>query len=281
MYNYSKKNVNIKFETTNTYLYMKFSEDVSEEFGNVLPYPHKHYHNYSQINRKLSSIVYVWLLDGFFNTNANYEYFNDIIARMIIHFKHLKVEKQKHYKITHFANDKDTYKLKDFQNLDSIKRKVKNYESVNSLKTVDQVFWALKLFAEDCIKQDNFIVYSQLESFAFTNFIDRTKDKSTLKAKCRSIWNYYNNKDFALDLKYIRKTKTNKELKMTRQENAKKLAQSKIEENYKKVVNVITGLGADEMFKTKSSNKWNAVKIAKYLNISAHTVRKHLKNITK
>lgn len=274
MCNYSE---NIKIESINTYLYMKFSEDISQSFGNELPYPYKHYFNYSKINGKLTNIVYIWLLDGYFNTNANYEYLNDIIARMMITFKSLKVEKVKHYKKKDFYAPNQALKLKTFQNLHSINIKVKNYQSTNSINVIDQVFWALKLFAEDCIKSDNFIIYDQLERFAFQNFIDKTKDKSTLRAKCRSIWNYYNNKNFKCDLIYKRKL-TNKELTMSRSEAYKKINKEKAENNYKKIIMTITGLGAAEMFKTKSSNKWNATKIAKYLNMDAQTVRKHLKN---
>lgn len=269
MYNYSK--IKEKKEI-NTYLQMKFSKEIGDAFGNELPYPQKHYINRSQISGEISSFVYVWLLDGYFNTTKNYEYLNDIVARMMITFKDLKVEKIKHYK----TYDTNAIKLKSFQNLKSIQKKVNKYKSAEAINVVDQVFWSLKLFSEDCIKKDSFIVYSQLETFAFTNFIDKTKDKSTLKAKCRSIWNYYNNKNFELDLKYKRKL-TDEELIMSRSETYKKINKKKAEDNYKKVVNTITGLGADEMFKTTSSNKFNATKIAKYLNLDVRTVRTHLK----
>lgn len=74
------------------------------------------------------------------------------------------------------------------------------------------------------------------------------------------------------------KINQNKEKKMTRIENAKKLAKEREERTYKKVVNAITGLFTDE-FK-KKNGKWNAKKIADELGLDPRTVRKHIKNFT-
>ena len=136
----------------------------------------------------------------------------------------------------------------------------------------DYVFWCLKITAEDMIKQDGLIVWSNFENFAFENFIDKAKDKSTLRAKCRNIYNWY----FERDWKIGRTISKNKEDVLEyRRELARNLAAKKEEENYNKVANAISGLLADSMFR-KKNGKWNAVAIAEYLNLDPRTVRKYL-----
>jgi len=81
------------------------------------------------------------------------------------------------------------------------------------------------------IKEMGFVPYQLLEEFAYKNFYEH--EKSTLRAKCRSIWDWYNSRDWTIPVnKRERKTKNDEELLMTRRERA--LSNSKIIKEQKK-----------------------------------------------
>ena len=263
MDNYNKIIINKQEKNTNTILKIVAGLEIIELFGNAVPYPNYHYYDNTYENR----LVYCWVIDGFFGTKKGYEFLNDIIAR----FK-LSCDSSFLHSIKTSKENVNCYKLKDFQGLksiasDRVKKKFKKYSTMQ-----DYVFWCLKITAEDMIKQDGLIIWSNFENFAFENFIDKAKDKSTLRAKCRNIFNWYFNRDFKIG----RAISKNKEKVLDyRREFARNLAAKKEEENYNKVTNAISGLLADSMFR-KKNGKWNAVAIAEYLNLDPRTVRKYL-----
>ena len=237
--------------------------DISHLFGNEIPYPQSHY--FSNNHNKM---VYCWYIDGYFKTQKNVQFINDIIAR----FK-LTTDCQLHSFKAMTIENINPISLKSFKGLKSLARdKLKEkYQRVET-RADDYVFWCLKLYAEDLIRQDGLIVWNSFEKWAFDNFLDLAKDKSTLKAKCRNIFNWY----FERDWKVGRTISKNKEDVLEyRRELARNLAAKKEEENYNKVENAITGLLADSMFR-KKNGKWNAVAIAEYLNLDPRTVRKYL-----
>lgn len=259
MTNYNKKSDQSQ---VNTWLYLTFKHDISDEFGNIVPYPHKHYHNSS------NNITYAWLLDGFFDTSSGNEYLNDIIARFQITFDDCSYQK-------HFKDDRATIsplKLKYFQELKS-RAIQKIYETNRYDGTKDFIFWSLKLHAEQIIKEKGIFTYDELLEFSMSNFIDKAKDRSTLKAKCKNIFNWYLERDFnPTQSNYIKKDKG--EVLATRQEHAKKVAKNTSEKYKKKVLNLITGLYAHEYKKT--NGKWNVSKIAKDTGTTRPTVMKYL-----
>ena len=59
---------------------------------------------------------------------------------------------------------------------------------------------------------------------------------------------------------------------MTRTENAKKIAEDKLQKSTRKVLNMVTGLLSSEY--KKESGKWNITKIAQELKMSRTTVTK-------
>ena len=143
----------------------------------------------------------------------------------------------------------------------------------------DFIFWAIKLYCEDLIRSQGLAVYSQLEEFALSNFLKR-KDASTLKAKCRSIFNWYEGRDWELPKNTRkRKTKDDKELLMTRQERALKNTEARQERARTKVINAVTGL-MSETYK-KKSGAWHIGKIAQDVGLTPKTVSKHLKELQK
>lgn len=260
-------NYNIKNKCT--ILNIKSYEDLSGNFGNELPYPQKHLiSKLASLRGFINVFNYSWKIEGYFNTKKNVIFLNDIIARMMITFPAAKIEKVSIQEI----KEESFLKLKDFQNLKSIKSRILNYEKTQKIECEDQVFWCLKLYFEQMIKNDN-LSYQHLEDFAFNNFIDKAKDRSTLKAKCRNIYNYYCEKDFKVFCEYKRKL-SDEELQMTRSNNMKKVNELQARNNRTLVINAITGLYQNE-YKTKKG-EWNISKLSKNLNLSRNTVYKYL-----
>jgi len=238
--------------TKNTKLKLTLKGDGSELFDYNLPYPD----TYERQNSDVYRISYA--LKGTFNTNSSLRYLNDIIARFTLSMQVLSIDKS-------LVTSADGLDLKLFQGLKSIS-KAKDYEKVDNGQ--DNVFWSIKLYTESLIKaNEGLIAYYLIESYALDTFVDRCKDKSTLRAKCRSIWNWYDEREWVIP--------TRKGLGMSRTEGAK-IAHTKLAEDTKrKVLNVITGIYQNDYLKKNGS--WNVSKIAKDSGTSRNTVMKYIK----
>jgi hypothetical protein len=105
--------------------------------------------------------------------------------------------------------------------------------------------------------------YPQLESFAIYNF--EYKELSTLRCKCKSIFNWYEERDFKLP---------RRKPKMSRAENIKRVRKEIEDLNKIRVENLISGNGAD-IYK-KKNGKWHIQKIADELNLNRKTVSKYI-----
>lgn len=236
----------------------------TEWLGEGLPTPSYLEH----INR---GYLIAYQLDGYFGTSKGSKYLNDIIARFLITFKDQKPErlpyKPKMYSdVAHYYPK--IYRLKELRKLKSLKKYIKAPVRADSFD--DHIFWVIKLYCEDLIRLQGLVSYQQLEDFAYWNFED--KEHSTLRAKCRSIFNWYETKDWKLP--FQRKTKDDKELKMTRQERAIANTKAREEKARAKVINTIKGLMA-ETYKKKSGS-WNVTKIAEDINLDRRTVTKYI-----
>lgn len=226
-----------------------------------MPYPHRY------VTRGDFG-VYSWLIKGYFGSKASCEYYNDIVARFVLSFDYgidLSFEAKRTY-----CDDKPL-ELEAFGNLKSLKNTHPHYEANTDLVCVDEIFWALKLKFEALIRIGRYD-YEGLENFAFDNFKDRAKDHSTLRAKCRNIWNWYYERDFEIT-NYTRKTKTLEELNMTRTEHMRKVNANKKLKARRLIESVITGLYADE-YKLPNGS-WNKSKIAKDTGLGVSTIRRH------
>ncbi len=218
-----------------------------------------------------------YLITGYFNTKTSIEYFNDIIARFVLSFIY-----GDNLYFTNYRTRRQEQKpidLSMFQNLKSIEPVKKEYKLNPSMKNdIDIVFWALKSHFEYLIKQKKYS-YEMLEIYAFDNFVDNVKDQSTLRAKCRSIFNYYYERDFRIPQrkKYERQTKTKETWDMTRSEHMKKVKTNQKKETRKKILSTITGMFANE-YKLPNGN-WNKSKLARDLGISLATIKRHFKEI--
>ena len=254
----------------NTWLYFFLWDAQGDEFlEHNLPAP-----NY--LLHAQRGIFIGWLVNGYPGTAKAREYFNDIIARFIIAYKQNKPErlpyKPNMERMAHI-DTKHTWELKNFQNLPSLywanKKKIWSADSVG---TIDQVFWAIKLYTEELIKEfgeGTPVPYEMLENYAFNNFFDR-KDKSTLRAKCRNIWNWYDNRDWTIPKR--------REWKMTRSERAKENAKLKKQRSRAVLLGFIqNNLLADEY--KKADGTWNITKLSKATKLDPKTIRKHLKEL--
>lgn len=235
--------------------------------------PHPNYHFKTAQGHLLIS----WLICGFTGTKASVDYLNDIIARYILSFPENKVERTKIWKkredsLTHNSINK----LKEFQNLKSIKSKARAIsQRANLTATRDQIFYALKFYAEQLIRDFYSFTYSDLLDFALNNFEDY--EKSTLRAKCKSIFNWYYERSFEIgraNKKYSSLEEYHKETKMTRTEHITKVNKAKGEEKKRAIINLTTGLFAEDY--KKKNGTWNKRLIADTLNINKKTVYKYL-----
>jgi len=259
--NYTKKNTD--FSTLSTLLKIKIKGDGDSLFEYNLPNPH----NYIRYNTNEFTIEY--LLDGLFNTKKGMDYLNDILFRFNTSMDIIKIET----KIVN-KNNRKTYHLSDFQNLNSIKKN----PIPNHIKRDDVVFWGIKLFVESMLKNGSgFIPYETLLDYSINHYIDK-KDYSTIKSKVRSIWNWYNERDWKPTQKKEKIYKNNEEkfkgTKLNRIENLKKISLKKEKENYQRIINTITGLFSHTYLKKDGS--WNITKLSNDLNLSRPTIMKHL-----
>ena len=253
-----------------TWLYFFLYDAIGDEFVEYnLPAP-----NYLLHAQK--GIFIGWMINGYPGTNKSREYFNDIIARFIIAYKQNKPERlpyKPNFDREALINTATSYELDLFQNLPSLywanKKKIWSADSVG---TIDQIFWAIKIYTEELIKEFGEgvpVSYELLQDFAFRNFFDR-KDKSTLRAKCRNIWNWYNERSWTIPKR--------KEWKMTRSERAKENAKLKKQRARAILLGFIqNNLLANEYIKTDGT--WNISKLSKATKLDPKTIRKHLKSL--
>ena len=234
----------------NTIISVKAKGDACEIYDYNLPFPD----NFYRYHENLYTMEYI--INGFFYTTKSINMLNDILARFTLSMDVVSIE-TRNYKKNVFGG----YNLKYFTGLKSI-AKAKNYEKVNIGQ--DNVFWSIKLYTEALIKihgQGKMIAYSLIVSFAFERFVDRAKDKSTLKAKCRSIWNWYNEREWTISERGG--------LGMSRQEGAK-IAHTKLAQDTKAKV-----VGAIEALKFLNK-KINIVNVTKQAHVSRDTAKKYL-----
>jgi hypothetical protein len=260
-------------EKWNTNLTISFKNDISEHLGVLIPYPN----NYISRN---GLWVFSWIIDGVFNTNKGSEFLNDIVARFLITFNE-DIFDTKYFRKLNNENT-STYKLKNFQGLKSIT--ISKINETNRFDgTTDFIFWSLKLYSERVILETGIITFDRLFDYGYYHFNPSNgitkvcKDLSTLKAKCRSIVNYYIDRNYELD-RYIRKTKTKEEWIMTRTQNMIKQNKKKGLSNRQKIEHLLSGMFVEDLYK-KPNGKYNISNIMKDLGLSRNTIKKHLQDI--
>lgn len=236
----------LELYSKNTKISITARGDAQEIFECSLPTPH----NYTR-NGDIYTLEYI--INGFFNTSKGIAYLNDILARFALSMDVKKIEHTR-------TSKKSGYDLELFRGLKSISR-AKNYERVDIGQ--DNIFWAIKLHTEALIRDyEGEVPYCQIEKYAFDLFIDRAKDKSTLRAKCRSIWNWYNAREWTIPTRKRGET-------MSRQEGAAKAREILAQETKNKVKKAIQGL----LF---MQEKVNIANVARDAKVSRNTAKKYL-----
>ena len=267
MNNYKQTSLKSGLKTPfNTKITIKSYEDLSTSFGNEIPFPQWHWITQSEWDLK-TRYYYQYEVDGVFDTTKGVMFLNDIIARFMITFPSYGIEKQE---VKRIPARKEGLKLRQFQGLKSVKKLSTNFYKTNLFTNKDNVFWALKIALETQLEQGN-ISYETFEDFAFANFEDKAKDRSTLRAKCRSIYNYYADRNFETRTR-IRKNE--EEVMATRQQNMAKINNKRKEDCRRVIVGLITGLTSFEY--KKQNGEWNVSKIAKDTKLDRKTIYKYL-----
>lgn len=238
----------------NTSLHFKASGDGSELFEHKLPIP-QYYHRYNA-----DSYAIGWLVEGFFHTGKGIEYLNDIIARISLT---MPITGKYDY-APKWQEDIEPIKLQAFQNAKSMRTEyAKQAIKRDNSTSRDMVWWSIKAQTESFIRQFNgWFNYELLETWAFNLFVEHVKDKSTLKAKCRDTWNWYERRDFKIP-------KADRGFIMSREEAGKK-AHTKLAQDTKAKV-----IGSIESLKFLQE-KINIANVAKQAGVSRNTAKKYL-----
>jgi len=210
--------------------------------------------NYYEVLSNKIKISY--LLDGFFGTSTNQAYLNDVINRFLI-----TVPKSKRVVYHHHNNDyikaDRAIKLNVLsQNLDSLKKLNVSNRNINYK---DELFWQIKIHGESLISQIGDFSYHDLYSFAVSI---SDKERSTIKAKCRSIFNWYDERNFKIGRK-------RRKSEVSRSENAKLSAQIKADRAKKSVEDAISNLSF-------LKEKLSITNVAKYANVARDTAKKYM-----
>jgi len=247
-----------------------------------------------------------YFIEGFFGTEKNLKFLEDIIKRFEKTFLKLShigyIERIKHPPIIdektncHFQMD-IIYSLKDFSRvLDSLDYKVSEKEKqIENLKiakalgerkiTDDALFDYMRFIAYDYVKTNSkeALTREYLEKVGEigNEVLGKTKEFSIIRAKAKAIYNwvienYNSGKTFKNNWNYVRKTKDEEELKMTRRERALLNNKKRYDEAHKKIISLATGLFKKQYLKKNGS--FNINKLAKNSGYSRNTIYKHLKD---
>jgi hypothetical protein len=212
-----------------------------------------------------------WQIDGYFGTKAGIEYLNDIIGRVLVTFAENKPERLLWKPDLKSA---DHYypkirKLSALLNLHSKPSRSKAPARADSF--ADYAFWAIKLYVEDRIREQGegiMIAYELIEDWAMSQF--EHKERSTIRAKCRSVWAWYDNKNWELP--------KGRKWKMSRTEHIKKVHLNRRAKTQNKIKAILDDMFLQETIK-KKNGKYKISAIAELADIDTRTVSKHLKEM--
>lgn len=240
-----------------------------------LPPPHYYLEGTSGNDRQIAFAA--WRIDGYFGTKKGVEYLNDVIARFLLTLDAERLPYRPYYeerKESARLYDVEPYKLSEIASyLDSLPRRKQIPRRADNYH--DYTFWAIKFWVEDQIAangEGTMVVYETLENWAMGQFLGH-KERSTIRAKCRSIWNWYDERGWT-----IPDTRKGKVSTMSRTEAATNAAKSKAEQARQKIIDAMNSVIAADL--KKKNGKWNAKKIAEVTGLHPETVRKHLKELT-
>lgn len=224
-------------------------------------------------------IVYKLVVDGFGGTKRAKRFETDILLRFQILNDNIFSDIE-----TKFTSEPSSYNLKELsKRLPSLPSYDKDFIARvldNPKKYEDLCFWAMKAQMELLIKQGYTQSYNTLLEWALEQF--SSKEFSTLKAKAKSIFNWYHTRGFKIFGAYERKT-TDEEYQMTRSENMKRVKTLQKATTQAKIKALIDDSGLFECdFRHKDGQYKglvNVPKLARYMDVSEMTIRRNLKDM--
>jgi len=225
-----------------------------------LPYPNRIFHS---TNNK--DVYWTWILEGYFHTKNNRQYLNDIIARFLITFKEYNPRRINYNQLN--IQNYTEHKLAEFSGLDSIS--IQRFIPSRAESFADYVFWSIKLYAEDYIRKFGSIELEYLTEWAEEQFQD--KEMSTIKAKAKNIYFWYEERDFKIKAKSKYSYLEYKEKRISRFKEYSKNKTKQTLAAINKVVRKYKYL----IYKYKN----NISKLAALFNLSRNTIYKYLKDI--
>ncbi len=228
--------------------------------------PQPTYHEHVNIG-----YIIAYALDGYFGTAQGTEYLNDIIARFLVSFRDYKpsriTAKPAIEEIGTYSPR--IYKLRELQALKSLASN--KLPRATADKFDDFTFWAIKFHCEDLIKSQGIPTADQLIQFALSNF--EGKEHSTLKAKCRSVWHYYELRNWTIPIPYAKKPKD--EVMATRAEHIDKVNANRVKKSMNKIKVILDDIFMQEEIRFKNG-KYRIGKIAELTDMTEKTVSKYL-----
>jgi hypothetical protein len=232
------------------WLHVRASGDGLEIVEYKLPTP-----NYYQRTDE-SSYYVAWLLNGYFGTVKSRAYLNDMIARLSLG---MKIINRLYYAPKKMEGR--AYELKEFQNLPSLPSKTA--QRPNTEKYDDAIFWAIKLESIHRIRLYGWLDHDSLWEWAHEIFITKAKDRSTLRAKVRSVWQWYRDRDWKIDDRSFTMRRAEAAAKAT------KVRQERIKAKIQAAINVLRLYG----------KKITAEAVTKEAGIARGTAQKYIKQL--
>ena len=245
-------------------------EDLLGILDENLPTPNK-----IQLMRGLvPKFAIMYHIAGYTGTKKSRAFFNDIVARFCLT---LPVQERLPYEHNTEYQTERIYHLKEFQSLKSLKT---HFGAINyTPKNNDLIFWSLKVYIEqNIIYLGGFVPYQTVEIWAFGMFEAKAKDRSTLKAKCRDVWAWYEKRGWRLSLLAKRNRKSKEEVMATRLQHTKKVNQNRKAKVKVAISTVLEDIFVQDQIKYKNGN-YKISAIAELTNVSTKTVSKYLKEM--
>lgn len=212
-----------------------------------------------------------WNIDGYFATKHSIEFLNDAIARFIETYGSEAIKPAPTPQRKPDIERDAILHLRDFvANLNSLKRKVANKVPLQKVAATnfDETFWAMKLWVERQLSQNR--IPAEAEIMAIGETYAPHKERSTIRAKARSIYRWYAARGFEPTRDNRKRHKGEKA--MTRTEAAAVATQTRVERvkgRIEAAVNLLQMQG----------EKISVRKLAEAAQVSTRTAMKYLREL--
>ena len=207
-------------------------------------------------------------IDGYFSTSKGVKYLQDAIARFVQTYGEDAVKLATPPRRTPDIEHEKVIHLRDFTaNLDSLRQKVANKAPLN-VEAIDETFWAMKLWVERQLSQNRIPAECEIEAIGST--YSPHKERSTIRAKARSIYRWYALRGFEPTKDARKRFKGAKP--MTRQEACRVANQAKTARVKAKIEQTVN------VFKMEGK-KITVRAVAEFAQISTKTSQKYLKEL--